>query len=103
MRPQSIQEGDDLARHRTKILVPRHDDGDRIAARYRDDRAGPVAEAVFAIKIAVDVVGCNFLVREQIAVGEEACMIQRDGARQIRIALAPSVIQEQRHGRIIFD
>ena len=36
-------------------------------------------------------------------VSDEACMIQRDGARQIRIAFAPSVSQENRHELVIFD
>ena len=36
-------------------------------------------------------------------VGDEARMIEGDGARQIRIAFAPSLFQENRHELVIFD
>ena len=103
MRPQSIQHGDDLSRYRAAILMPRQHNRDRVADRHRDQRSGPVADAVFAVKVAIDVIGCNLLLREKIKVGDEARMIEGDGGRQIGIALAPSLVQEQRHERIIFD
>ena len=36
-------------------------------------------------------------------VSDEAGMIESDGARQVRIALAPSVSQEKGHDLVIFD
>ena len=58
---------------------------------------------MFAVKIAIDFVGRDLLIREKVLVRDEARMIQRDGARQIRIAFAPSVFQENRHELVIFD
>ena len=94
MRPQSIQQGDDLSRHRAAILMPRQDDRDRIADRYRDERSGPVADAVLAVEIAIDFVGRDLLLREEVMVGDEARMIEGDGARQMGIAFAPSLFRK---------
>ena len=45
---------------------------------------------MLAIEIAIDFVGRNFLLREEVIVGDEPRMIEGDGARQEGIAFAPS-------------
>jgi hypothetical protein len=57
---------------------------------------------VLAIEIAIDLVGRNFLLREEVIVGDEPRMIEGDGARQEGIAFAPSLSQESRHQLVIF-
>ena len=73
------------------------------ADRHRDQRSGPVADTVLAEKVAIDFVGRDLLLREQVVVGDEAGVIERDGARQSRIAFAPSALQENRHQFVILD
>ena len=83
--------------------MPRQHNRDRVADRHRDQRSGPVADAVLAVKIAIDFVGGNFLLREEIIVGDEARMIESDDARQVEIEFAPSLSQKNSHQLVIFD
>ena len=54
-------------------------------------------------KVAIDFVGRNLLRREEIIVSDESRTVQGDGARQVGIAFAPSVLHENRHELVIFD
>ena len=94
MRPQRIEKGDGLAWNRAIVLMPFENGPDEISAWAVDHGRGHVADAVRTKEVGVDLIRCNLLVGEEIAVIDEAGMIESQCARKPGIARRPAVVHE---------